>query len=81
MFFCRKGDVARWIRFYLQPVTLKKNTVYAFRLHSDTALVGIGEAASNAHKPFAIPDRSGKVMLTMVKGIFSNISTLLLKWK
>lgn len=51
--FLQKGDVARWIRFYLQPVSLKKNASYAFRLHSDTALIGIGEAASNAHKPFA----------------------------
>ena len=50
--FLQLGDVSRWIRFYLQPVELKKNVTYAFRLHSDSALVGLGEAASKANHPF-----------------------------
>lgn len=50
--FLQVGDVSRWIRFYLQPVELKKNVTYAFRLHSDSALVGLGEAASKANHPF-----------------------------
>ncbi len=50
--FLEKGDDARWIRFNLQPVALEKNATYGFRLHSDNALVGIGEAASNAQQPF-----------------------------
>lgn len=47
-----RNDAARWIRFNLQPVSLKKNTCYGFRLESDNALVGIGEAASHAKRPF-----------------------------
>jgi hypothetical protein len=50
--FLQNSDVARWIRFYLQPVEIKKNAMYGFRLQTDTALVGIGEAASHAKKPF-----------------------------
>ncbi|MDZ4792692.1 MAG: hypothetical protein SGI83_00280 [Bacteroidota bacterium] len=50
--FLQKGDDARWVRFYLQPVSLIKDGMYGFRLQSDNALIGIGEAASHAHQPF-----------------------------
>ena len=51
--FLQKGDDARWIRFGLPPVALKKDTNYGFRLHSDNAMIGIGEAASHSKKPFS----------------------------
>jgi hypothetical protein len=50
--YFQKGDDARWIRFYLKPVSLKKNNSYVFRLQAGNALVGIGEAAANANQPF-----------------------------
>ena len=50
-----KGDDdARWIRFNLEPVTLKKNGMYGFRLKTKDALIGIGEAAGHAKNPFGI---------------------------
>ena len=50
--FLQKGDDARWVRFCLQPVSLKKDATYGFRLQSDNALIGIGEAASHSKRPF-----------------------------
>lgn len=50
--FLQKGDDARWVRFYLQPVSLNKDGMYAFRLQCENALIGIGEAASHARHPF-----------------------------
>lgn len=50
--FFKKGDDARWVRFGLQPVTLLKDAIYGFRLHSANALVGFGEAATGNTKPF-----------------------------
>ena len=48
----QKSDEARWIRFELEPVVLKQNACYGFRLQSDNACIGLGEAASSAKKPF-----------------------------
>ncbi len=45
-------DVSRWIKFDLQPVPLFKNATYGFRLQTQEALIGIGEAASAARQPF-----------------------------
>ena len=50
--FLQKGDDARWIRFGLQPVSLKKDATYAFRLQTNNALIGIGEAAHHSKQPF-----------------------------
>jgi hypothetical protein len=50
--YLQKGDDARWIRFGLAPVALKKDATYGFRLQSNNALVGLGEAASHAKQPF-----------------------------
>lgn len=48
----QKGDDGRWIRFELEPVGLKKGATYGFRLQTSNAMVGLGEAAHNAKKPF-----------------------------
>lgn len=47
-----QNDTASWIRFELEPVQLKKNTAYGFRLHAPEALIGLGEAAHEAKSPF-----------------------------
>ena len=39
----------KWVAFPLSGLPLHKGKVYAFRLKSDDALIGIGEAASSAH--------------------------------
>lgn len=49
----KTGDEARWVRFELEPVYLKKNETYGFRLNTNDAFIGLGEAASGAKKPFA----------------------------
>jgi hypothetical protein len=48
-----KSDEARWIRFELEPVNLQKNACYGFRLETQDAFVGLGEAVSHARKPFS----------------------------
>lgn len=50
--FLQKGDDSRWIRFYLAPVTLRKDATYGFRLQTNNAFIGLGEAASHAKQPF-----------------------------
>lgn len=50
--FLQKGDDARWIRFGLAPVNLRKDANYGFRLQTENALIGIGEAVSHSKKPF-----------------------------
>ncbi len=47
-----KGDSAKWIRFKLQPVLLHKNATYGFRLYTNNAMIGIGEAAAGTQQPF-----------------------------
>lgn len=47
-----KGDDARWVSFHLQPVTLKKDSTYGFRLKANHGMIGIGEAVSHAKQPF-----------------------------
>jgi hypothetical protein len=48
-----KNDAAKWIRFGLEPVSLQKNKTYGFRLQANDSIIGIGEAASNAKRPFS----------------------------
>jgi len=48
-----KGDDSRWISFHLAPVSLKKDAAYGFRLKTENAMIGIGEAASHSHQPFS----------------------------
>lgn len=45
-------DTARWLQFVLDPLSLEKDKTYAFRLHTNDAMIGIGEAASRAAHPF-----------------------------
>ena len=45
-------DISRWIHFELEPVALKKNVAYGFRLHAPEAFIGIGEAAHQSKDPF-----------------------------
>jgi hypothetical protein len=47
-----RGDDAKWVRFELQPVILKRNSTYGFRLQTANAFVAIGEAASGVKQPF-----------------------------
>ncbi|MEO7922100.1 MAG: hypothetical protein ABIR30_00320 [Chitinophagaceae bacterium] len=47
-----KNDDARWLRFNLQPVALKRDATYGFRLQSRNAMIGLGEAASDSKQPF-----------------------------
>ena len=50
--FFQRTDVSRWIQFDLQPVPLFKGATYGFRLQTQEALIGIGEAASGTRHPF-----------------------------
>jgi len=45
-------DVSKWIRFELEPIALQKDSTYGFRIQTEQAYIGIGEAASKAHTPF-----------------------------
>jgi hypothetical protein len=47
-----KEDISKWIRFELDPVSLKKNVAYGFRLHAPEAFIGIGESAHESKNPF-----------------------------
>lgn len=48
-----KSDASNWIRFELEPVILKKDACYGFRIQTPDAFVGLGEAISHAQHPFA----------------------------
>lgn len=45
-------DKARWIRFELEPVSLKQNVAYGFRLQAPEAFIGIGESVHESKSPF-----------------------------
>lgn len=48
----QKADHQKWIRFSLPPVYLNKASTYGFRVHSNNAMVGLGEAACDNQHPF-----------------------------
>ena len=48
-----KRDHNTWTRFILPALYLKKGTTYGFRVHSDNAMIGFGEAAHVNHFPFS----------------------------
>ena len=48
----QKGDDSKWIRFSLPSIHLKDGATYGFRLHTDNAMIGLGEAASGNKEPF-----------------------------
>lgn len=47
-----KTDHHKWIRFSLPTLTLKKEKTYGFRVHTDNAMVGLGEAVCDNQHPF-----------------------------
>jgi len=47
-----RTDQAKWIRFSLDPVPLYKDATYGFRLYTNNAMIGIGEAATGTREPF-----------------------------
>ena len=47
-----KEDDSQWVRFELEPVALHGNNTYGFRLQTQDAFIGLGEAATKAEKPF-----------------------------
>jgi len=47
-----KEDQNTWIRFMLPAISLKKDTMYGFRIQTANAMVGLGEAACNNQCPF-----------------------------
>ena len=46
------GDNAKWIRFELPAVQLRKDVTYGFRVHAKKAMVALGEAATGTKQPF-----------------------------
>jgi len=48
----QKKDISKWITFELEPVALKKDGTYGFRIQTIDAYIGIGEAATGNQQPF-----------------------------
>jgi len=48
----QRNDEEKWIRFHLPSMSLQKNQNYGFRLHSNNAMVAIGEGAAGVRSPF-----------------------------
>ncbi|HKB45611.1 MAG TPA: hypothetical protein VKC90_14535 [Chitinophagaceae bacterium] len=48
----QRGDDSKWIQFKLQPLSLRRDAVYGFRLQTSNAMIGIGEAATGTKEPF-----------------------------
>jgi hypothetical protein len=48
----QKTDEEKWIRFNLPPVPLHKDESYGFRIHTNNAMIAIGEAAAGTKNPF-----------------------------
>ena len=47
-----KEDDHRWIRFSFPTLSLKKSSAYGFRVKTNNALIGLGEAACASQQPF-----------------------------
>ena len=50
--FVEKDDNAKWIRFTLPAIQIQKGRTYGFRLHTNNAMIGLGEAATGNKEPF-----------------------------
>jgi hypothetical protein len=48
----QKKDNSKWISFGLPPVQLRNGTTYGFRLQTNNAMIGFGEAATGTKQPF-----------------------------
>lgn len=71
-------DSSRWVRFDLGPASLSRNKFYGFRLFSTDAMVGLGEAASEASHPFAF-GQAWNADTNNQKGNFFNYFSLAFK--
>lgn len=69
-----RNDESRWLRFELDPVSLEKNAHYAFRLQTEKGIIGFGEAASHAHKPFTFGQEWSRDALNSGERFFSYFS-------
>ena len=47
-----KSDHSKWIRFALPAIPMQHGAHYGFRLHTDNAMIGLGEAATGTKEPF-----------------------------
>ncbi|HMU45330.1 MAG TPA: hypothetical protein PKC72_03130 [Chitinophagaceae bacterium] len=72
-----QNDSGRWMRFELEPITLKKEATYGFRMQTVDAMVGFGEAA-HAKKPFPF-GWAWKANSNDLKGRFYNFFSLAFK--
>ena len=52
VFSVKKGDDHQWIRFILPQLQLRKAATYGFRVQTNDAMVGLGEAACDNQHPF-----------------------------
>lgn len=48
----QKEDDNHWIRFSFPELTLRKSSTYGFRVKTNNALIGLGEAACDNQHPF-----------------------------
>ncbi len=46
-----KTDCDKWVGFHIPGLHLHSGEAYGFRLESNTALIGVGEAAGSYHQP------------------------------
>lgn len=46
------GDDASWLRFEVDPLDLEQDKTYGFRIQTNDAFIGLGEAASKSQQPF-----------------------------
>jgi hypothetical protein len=47
-----KKDEDKWVRFPMNSVELRQGSQYAFKLETDNAMIGLGEAAAPSRQPF-----------------------------
>lgn len=72
-----RNDSGRWMRFKLEPISLKKDATYGFRMQTVDAMIGFGEAV-HARKPFPF-GWAWKGSSTDLKGQFYNFFSLAFK--
>jgi len=75
--FIERNDYGRWMCFELDPIKVKEDAVYGFRIQTIDAMVGFGEAV-HARKPFPFGS-SWKGSSKDLKGHFYNFFSLAFK--
>ena len=73
-----RNDDTHWIRFELDPIELKKDATYGFRLQTNDGIIGIGEAATGNRHPFTF-GHAWNGHSTSDKGDFFSYFSLALK--